>query len=244
MNKNKLTGNSQEKRQQSPQSAGPPCSPLAITSTKGNGVKNEQQEDNADSSKPGHRTSDVFDLFFKLAEQKKPSADDVARLRKEIVTTPAAWSLASIPVELMRKSLIEKLAGQGATSALYRAETDILAKQLGYDTAPALERMLIDHLLTVRLRLLHAETGYNQHILNDSVPLPIAEYWNGLLSSTQMRYLRAVETLARVRRLARNTPALQINIAHDGGQQVNARNGANGHRLTPSIEETRLVASN
>jgi len=38
------------------------------------------------------------------------------------------------------------------------------------------------------------------------------------------RYLRAIETLARVRKLARNTPALQVNIATDGGQQVNAIN--------------------
>lgn len=158
-----------------------------------------------------------------LSKQKKPSADDVARIHEQIVTTPGAWSLASIPVELLRKSLIEKLAGQGAASALYLAETDILAKQLGYDTAPALERMLIDRLLTVRLRLLHAERGYNQHVLNGSVSLTLAEFWEGRLSSTQARFLRAVETLARVRRLARNAPALQINIAHEGGKQVNVQ---------------------
>jgi hypothetical protein len=234
MNKNKLTGNLPGQKQQSPQSPAPPCSPLAITSTKDSGAKNDLPQD---------CRREVFDLFFKLAKQKEPSTEDVAQLHRQTVSTPDAWSLASIPVELMRKSLIEKLAGQGAVSALYLAETDILAKQLGYDTAPALERMLIDHLLNVRLRLLCAETGYNQNVAG-SVPIITAEYWNGLLSSTQARFLRAVETLARVRRLARNTPALQINIAHEDSQQANVRNGVNGHRLTPSIEENRLVASN
>jgi hypothetical protein len=42
-------------------------------------------------------------------------------------------------------------------------------------------------------------------------------YWrervDSLLTSAQARCQRAIEALARVRRLARNTPALQINIA-------------------------------
>ena len=41
------------------------------------------------------------------------------------------------------------------------------------------------------------------------------------LSAAQRRFLRACESLARVRKLARTTPALQLNIAARGGQQVN-----------------------
>ena len=41
------------------------------------------------------------------------------------------------------------------------------------------------------------------------------------LSAAQRRFIRACETLARVRKLSRNTPALQFNIATSGGQQVN-----------------------
>ena len=41
---------------------------------------------------------------------------------------------------------------------------------------------------------------------------------------TQGRGLyKQVATLARVRKLSRNTPALQFNIATSGGQQVNLR---------------------
>ena len=39
--------------------------------------------------------------------------------------------------------------------------------------------------------------------------------------ASQSRYLRACRTLAQVRRLARNIPALQVNINTDAGQQVN-----------------------
>ena len=44
------------------------------------------------------------------------------------------------------------------------------------------------------------------------------ELWRGIASAG---YLAELETLARVRKLSRNTPALQFNIASSGGQQVN-----------------------
>jgi hypothetical protein len=47
------------------------------------------------------------------------------------------------------------------------------------------------------------------------------KYWSGVLSACQMRYLRAIDTLLRVRKLTRNTPMLQVNIATKEGQQVN-----------------------
>ena len=54
-----------------------------------------------------------------------------------------------------------------------------------------------------------------------SVTLTLGMYWEKRLSAAQRRFTRACETLARVRKLSRNTPALQFNIATSGGQQVN-----------------------
>ena len=56
----------------------------------------------------------------------------------------------------------------------------------------------------------------------ESHPTEAGLYWDRRLNSAQQRYLRAVETLARVRRLAMVTP-LQVNI---GGQQVNVAGGS------------------
>ena len=103
------------------------------------------------------------------------------------------------------------------------AEVDKLQKELGYASAPSLEQLLIDHILTVRLRLIDAENAYNQSVVNQSITLKQGTYRDNLLTSNQTRFLRAIETLARVRRLARNTPALQINIAREGGKQVNVQ---------------------
>jgi len=48
-----------------------------------------------------------------------------------------------------------------------------------------------------------------------------AHFLEKRLNAAQWRFLRAVETLARVRKIARRTPPLQVNIATQGGQQVN-----------------------
>jgi hypothetical protein len=181
---------------------------------------------------------EAFQLYQTLAKQKTPSEEDLARLRKLVVSTPDAWWLALRSMTSVRQQLIEKISN-GATRALMLAEGDVLKRQLGYDTAPPLEKLLIDNILVARLRVTYVENYYNQCVVNQSIPLTRAEYWDGLLSSTQARFLRAIETLARVRRLARNTPALQINIANDGGKQVNVQGDVNRQKAaTPP--ETRL----
>jgi len=137
--------------------------------------------------------------------------------------------LATYTLSAIRQAIVEKMS-HGPTRACLLAEMDIWEKQLGDDGASPLERLLIEHILTVRLRVINAEHKYNNCVMNQSITLQQGRYWDDLLSSTQARFLRAIETLARVRRLARNTPALQINIAREGGQQVNVQGEVNGQK--------------
>jgi hypothetical protein len=178
---------------------------------------------------------EAVQLYQKLAKQKNPSGEDVDRLRKLVVSTPAAWPLATHTMSTIRQAIINKMSN-GASRACMLAEVDILEKELDYDAAPPLERLLIDHILTVRLRLIHTENIYNNHVVNQSITLKEGEYWDNLLTSTQARFLRAIETLARVRRLARNTPALQVNIAGKGGKQVNVQGDVNTQKTAPAPE--------
>jgi hypothetical protein len=55
-----------------------------------------------------------------------------------------------------------------------------------------------------------------------------------LLVSKEARYLRAIEELATVRRLLR-LPALQVNIAAAGGQQVNVAGELSAARPAPEL---------
>jgi len=57
--------------------------------------------------------------------------------------------------------------------------------------------------------------GYDETIDHSDLGM----YWEKRLSAAQRRFTRAGETLARVRKLSRNVPALQFNIAANGGRK-------------------------
>lgn len=102
-------------------------------------------------------------------------------------------------------ALIEYMTGGAPTATeIMRHDRKILLGQLGYNVAPMLERMLIESVVLAWMRY------------NDELTIVQAEFRERRLSAAQRRYLRAVETLARIRRLA--LPALQVNIAD---KQVN-----------------------
>jgi hypothetical protein len=113
----------------------------------------------------------------------------------------------------------------GLSRACMTAELDILKKQLGYDGAPPLEQILIDHILTTQLRLFCAEMRYNSKVTGQLTPGESMKNWDDLLTSAQNRHLKAIETYARVRKLSKDIPPVQINIAQHGGQQVNMQGG-------------------
>jgi hypothetical protein len=178
---------------------------------------------------------EIVALVEKLNKSKDPDPKDVQRLRQLALVTPGFLSFECSTTQSIRHQLIEKIS-HGVSRACLLAEVDMLKGQLDYDAAPPLERLLIDHILTVRLRLIHAENAYNRVVVNETVSLGLGEHWDGVLSAVQARYLRAIETLARVRRLARNTPALQINIAKAGGKQVNLQGSGKPQSQTPPAE--------
>jgi hypothetical protein len=80
----------------------------------------------------------------------------------------------------------------------------------------ALEYLLIQQVALCWLKLAYTEWQHKHYLTNGNTTIVQANFWEHRLSSAQRRFLRAVETLARVRRL--QLPAVQVNI---GAQQVN-----------------------
>jgi hypothetical protein len=75
--------------------------------------------------------------------------------------------------------------------------------------------------------------AYGQHG-GGSFSLRDMEQWERVLGSKEARYLRAIEELARVRRLLK-LPALQVNIVAAGGQQVNVAGDLPAGRSVPEL---------
>ncbi len=83
---------------------------------------------------------------------------------------------------------------------------------LGYESAPELERLLIDEIAMCWLRIGEAEAMYSQ-IMSGTHDADKAMYAERRLSACHARYTRSCESLARVRRLSGIIPAVQVNIA-------------------------------
>jgi hypothetical protein len=80
----------------------------------------------------------------------------------------------------------------------------VLKKELGADEAPLLEQLLIQQAALRWLKLNLVELGYSS-TMKQSITLTLGVYWEKRLTAAQRRFTRACETLARVRKLSRNT---------------------------------------
>ena len=116
--------------------------------------------------------------------------------------------------------VIENAHATAVLKECWKHRLQALKKDLGYDGAPMLEQLLIQQVALCWLKLNLVELAYS-NTMKQSITLTLGVYWEKRLSAAQKRFTRACETLARVRKLSRNTPSLQFNIAASGGQQVN-----------------------
>ncbi len=108
--------------------------------------------------------------------------------------------------------------GTLAVRETLRFEVDRLKESLGYAKAGPIDQLLIDQVAICYLRMNLYEERY-EHAMAQTHAVIVGNYWEKKLSSIQRRYLRAVETLARVRKLV-GGPSFQVNIATHGGQQI------------------------
>lgn len=158
----------------------------------------------------------ALDALVKRVNGPKPSRADLDALRALLALPVKETGGAVVTViggGAVLDHVIDKWGGNAATRLVMRADADRMAQTLGRDTAPAIERPLINHIVTcwVRLQLVerdHASNTAGAHNRDSGL------YWDRRLSEAQRRYLRALGLLAKLRALG---PAVQVNVAN---QQV------------------------
>jgi len=98
-----------------------------------------------------------------------------------------------------------------------------LKKTLAYDEASPLAKLAIDEIALAWLRLYSVQHQHTSatHDSGSGIRPPVAEFWDRRLEYAQRRYLRAVESLARIRKLERRLPPVIFNLAE---RQMNVIN--------------------
>lgn len=159
------------------------------------------------------------DLVAKT-DKKNPSTADIEALRAFLKRHPRQWAIMG---DLAKGAALQLIGGPDVPPFARESLTHdwhVLRDELGYQVAPPLERLLIEQVVLCWLRHNMLEFEHAS-VVNKGMSLTWGDFWDRRLAASQRRYLRACETLARVRKMVRTTPALQVNIATAGGQQVN-----------------------
>ncbi len=158
----------------------------------------------------------------KALEEAQAAAKEERRkaIRKVFQDYPVLWNGARRMFTTAESVMIETLTKDGLTQEFIEFALKGIRRDLGHEHAPMLEKFLIEQVALAWLDLESVQKRYADNALG-SHTLTSGAYWDRRMTSAQARYTRAVEALARVRRLAMPMP-LQVNI---GGQQINVAGG-------------------
>lgn len=167
----------------------------------------------------------VRERFAELCDKtnvEKPRAADLKALVDLLNDNKSMdlWRTVASAAYLAELTVIENSSAVKALKECWKHRLQSLKDDLGYKDAPMLERLLIQQAALCWLKLNIVELNYSS-VMKQSITLTLGMYWEKRLTAAQKRFTRACETLARVRKLSRHTPALLVNIAAEGGQQVN-----------------------
>lgn len=139
--------------------------------------------------------------------RENPKPEDLKLLRQELDAKPEFYrSIGNLKDQVF--STILKAAAPKSALIQECAERYVeeMKSELGYHSSTYVEKMLIDEIVMRWLRLTvtesdHKETTYKSHTLEQGM------YCDKRLHLAQKRFLRSIETLAKVRRMIAQTQA-------------------------------------
>ncbi len=163
------------------------------------------------------------DLGTALELAEKPSFEAQREFRELLEQHPEAaarWG------NLVNNATSHLISAAWANRAATRIGVEQRVKQMkaehGYEAASLIEKMVIDEMALAWMRLYYVQDQhtYAMHRQNGFREAHV-EYWDRRLMYSQRRFLRACDSLARLRKLAKGVKLLQVNIAQAGAQQAN-----------------------
>lgn len=163
--------------------------------------------------------AEFLELFNKI-DRDKPDPEDIRKAEEMIEINPHVWEIGMGVVGSTLHVFLGKITGNKGQKLIFEAEALSIKERLGYNSSNQIEKLIIDQIMYCWAGVHYVEGHVSAMLTEGSFPLSTLEYWQGTLTRYQNRYLRAIETLARVRKLNKSI-AVQFNIATDGDQQVN-----------------------
>jgi hypothetical protein len=153
--------------------------------------------------------------LYDAVDGDNPTKEDRQALQKAFIDHPGLWLVVGDQAHNAATHLIDIANGPESWKMSLRRGWDELQEELGAVEAPPLEKLLIQQVALAWMRLNYVEYA-NAETSTGGYTANRADYWEKRLNAAQRRFLRACETLARIRKM--NLPAIQVNIAE---KQIN-----------------------
>ena len=142
-----------------------------------------------------------FRALLSVTNKSNPDRQSLAKLGEILDKIPnLANVLGNLMTQIEGQILTNSFPSDKGFALIVSKRLENQRAELGYAGASAIEKSLIEHIIICHLRLITTELRYEK-AMQTNPSLAMGQYWESKLSANQRRYLRAVETLARVRRL-------------------------------------------
>jgi len=140
------------------------------------------------------RIGHILDLAMDSKPMKMDELRDLRAMLQRVTLAPDQ----RLAADVVRRT-IDGMQASTYTRELLRAELQQMRQALGDDTAPILERLIIDQIVACYLRMWFAEFALTAGEREGTDPRNLDRFQK-TLGRCQARYLRAAESLAKVRR--------------------------------------------
>jgi hypothetical protein len=144
-------------------------------------------------------TNETYDLF-KSVNTSNPTDDAKKRLQKCFDEDPKLCQDIADLSGKVEKMITKKFTDSYLTQEAYRHKLAAMRDSLGWNDSSEIEKILIEQICLNWLRhnfleFVHFEKTQASHSTETGL------YWDKILTGAQKRYLRACESLAKVRKL-------------------------------------------
>jgi hypothetical protein len=163
--------------------------------------------------------------FIEQANSKELSDAELERVRSILAKNPEAWKMLGDLFAQVRFVATSNLLSNRAAYESIHAGVRQMRKDLLAEGCSETERLLIENILTCWVqcstlgRRLEMLTSAEHH-------MDVGAYWDRRYSAAQARFIRAVESLARIRKL--KLPNVQLNL---GEKQINVSSSHVGQQI-------------
>ena len=169
----------------------------------------------------GEKITSKFLEIYKKIDKENPSEQDLRNIQRYLSESNGP----SISLQRLSQNITTNLIKKTFETSGMRTEPllrgiDEMREELGYYSSSTIEQLLIDEIILEFFRTHHMQMLLTTLTSKKGVGLITIKRINDLVSSSQNRLHKSIQTFTKLRKSGLK---LQINIATEGGKQVNVQ---------------------